>query len=70
MACTKNTYPVDLKETNNICDITCNLSFDYNNSSNFRVDNYNGIYLNINYLIKFYFNIISNFWNYDVIKNR
>ena len=49
MACTKNTYPVDLKETNNICDITCNLSFDYNNSSNFSVDNYNGIYLNINY---------------------
>tara|TARA_R110002072_G_scaffold75271_1_gene177424 strand:- start:37 stop:999 length:963 start_codon:yes stop_codon:yes gene_type:complete len=49
MACTKNTFPVNLINTTNACDITCNLSFDYNNSANFKVSNNNGSYISIEY---------------------
>lgn len=49
MACSTNTYPINLANTSNNCDITCNLSFDYNNSTNFKVENKNGSYLLIEY---------------------
>lgn len=49
MSCTKNTYPINLVNTTNNCDITCNLSFNYNNSTNFKVENTNGSYLKIEY---------------------
>lgn len=48
MTCTKNTYPIDLINTINNCDITCNLNFDYNNSS-IVVKNIDGTYLSIEY---------------------
>lgn len=49
MSCSENTYPINLVNTTNKCDITCNLSFDYNNSTNFNVVNNNGSYLKIEY---------------------
>ena len=49
MACSTNTYPINLTNTSNNCDITCNLSFDYNNSTNFKVENKNGSFLLIEY---------------------
>lgn len=48
MSCTKNTYPINLVETKNICDITCNLSFNYVKSS-INVTNIKGVYLSIIY---------------------
>ena len=49
MPCSENTYPINLVNTTNNCDITCNLSFNYNNSTNFKVENTNGSYLKIEY---------------------
>ena len=48
MSCTKNTYPINLVETKNICDTTCNLSFNYVKSS-INVTNIKGVYLSIIY---------------------
>ena len=47
MSCSENTYPINLVNTTNNCDITCNLSFDYNNSTNFNILNKDGSSLKI-----------------------
>lgn len=48
MACTKNTYPANLVNTSNKCDVTCKLVFDYNSSA-IIVTNDSGTYLSIKY---------------------
>lgn len=50
MACPNDTYPVNLVNTSNVCDIACSLSFKYNDSS-IIAKNVNGTYLSINYEI-------------------
>lgn len=47
MACTNN-YPVNLVDTQNSCDLTCNLTFDYKDSS-IVVNNESGVYISITY---------------------
>ncbi len=49
MACSKNTFPINLVNTTNACDITCSLSFNYNNSANFKVSYNNLSYINLVY---------------------
>lgn len=48
MACPNDTYPINLVNTSNVCDINCSLSFKYNDSS-IIAKNENGSYLSINY---------------------
>lgn len=47
MTCT-NKYPVNLVDTQNSCDLTCNLTFDYKDSS-IVVNNESGVYISITY---------------------
>lgn len=50
MACSNDSYPVNLINTSNVCDIACSLSFKYNDSS-IIAKNENGSYLSIQYEI-------------------